>query len=1455
MADGVTLERSSVGIWKNRLGAVTIACLLLVGAASAKAEELTTDVRDALERGVAAARGQQWLVALQQFDIAFDKAPTAPEVLFNLALANDRMGGREIRAIGWYRAYLAAAPRAANRDQIVARIAGLEVAARTTAQGLINKALAANKLLPTESDRTGGLSDIGRAQAKLGDVAGAFATMANLPSGNMGTYYLDNGYGSLAAEFARAGDFANAENAIRKVVAADPRDSAIDSVVGVLLTANKIADALAYAANIKGVQRIRTYLQLAQAQAKAKDQAGARQSLDRAVSARNDLPEKERTASRAGSLIETAVSINELSVAKREFDSALRAWNSVPKAKRSLEGPENLIKAATRLNDLESARRLYADIDWKSEALKYGNKPHVIYLMAQAYIAAGHFTEARALLPKITDKFWHGYADRELDSASRDLVAKRGATIRALIEAGKFTEAEAALAHEPKTFEFAVIRSVLADAYQKVGNLAAARRILGATAASVAQEPQPGVAAEARIALADSYRLVGDFAAARRTLDLTATPVILSAMQTQSYRSSSFIGSIVRQYTRLAIAELDVKNLPAAKSAAAAALKAAGFIKEASARASELELLADAAAKLGLDLEINTIGASLPAGTGRDQLFAKLAIGYGSAGAADKAATAAGQIADSSKRKEALIAIIRGRTAMGDWKGALALANNSTLPSALNAVIAADMLSAGLASDAIAIEPKIAASALDLDTYLSALALHFANSGDFDRAVAMALRQSTLVGRLSGLRSIVFVADSLAGQAQEKSIFDQMQKIYAGASTAERASLCSTPYVISVNADTGAAYRALLNECQTNALASARALKAGEARSKAMANALQPLAKRKYIGSMLVNAATMSSSYDQSSAIRSALNILIKDSAAEKYTQLSRDMSEFSDKDYMSTMLNALVEAGNNSAADDLMHRRYDQLEADPAQSSKDSEFSTMASKLVAMDQFDTAAAIIARIKSASSQFSPLYELATAMVRVGRKAEALVYIKQSADKARDAGYPFYFSGIARLATEAGDYAFATALQAKAPENYQVSGQAGLTAGLLKSGQLDKVSGAIAADEAILLKQKTTSHWDAAVTFAANIGWSGDEARLEQLVVRAPQPRFAAAILMSAANGYAKAGKADKARQVLARALKLLHIDRPDFLAWSNYRIALAEAEINPDAAQKRVLAIDDAHWRIRAAVELASAQFQRKEGKQAVELLRALPPSAPLNGSLFSAVTYLVSHGAAADARAFAAKISDGALRDRARRFLVLIQARRGETEAAFADVSFIDDAAERAYVYIDLAALLADRNQRPQALLANLAAAKLAETLSDPLVKSDIMANIAQNQTGLDRDAADAMRSKAVAAAKSITDDQDREVAMGWAEGPNFKKAQADQQRASKLVSDFGDKWRYFLKNTLSGDMYSGMDSYVHSLSTKDPRQIVASLAQTAGDIGVRILELKVMSADWLKRHESAGN
>jgi hypothetical protein len=98
---------------------------------------LAPEAQAALDKGLSAARQQEWEIAIQSFQGARKLAPDAPEIYYDLGLAESKVPGRELRAICWFEAYLALNPIALNASAVHQQIVDLDVRAEGDAQKMI----------------------------------------------------------------------------------------------------------------------------------------------------------------------------------------------------------------------------------------------------------------------------------------------------------------------------------------------------------------------------------------------------------------------------------------------------------------------------------------------------------------------------------------------------------------------------------------------------------------------------------------------------------------------------------------------------------------------------------------------------------------------------------------------------------------------------------------------------------------------------------------------------------------------------------------------------------------------------------------------------------------------------------------------------------------------------------------------------------------------------------------------------------------------------------------------------------------------------------------------------------------------------------------------------------------------------------------------------------------------
>jgi tetratricopeptide (TPR) repeat protein len=192
--------------------------LITLGTALRAAEtpggQLPSAARVAFDEGMVAVGQQQWTVAIRNFLKAQKAAPEAPEVLFNLGLAESKVPGRELRAIAWFQAYLFAVPAAANAGAVRKEMVNLKVRVEGTLDKLINQA---GRLAALESYPYSHYADIAVAQARAGDIAVAKRMAAKALNDKNSTFHVNDALSKISVIQYNAGDVAGAEDTIREI--------------------------------------------------------------------------------------------------------------------------------------------------------------------------------------------------------------------------------------------------------------------------------------------------------------------------------------------------------------------------------------------------------------------------------------------------------------------------------------------------------------------------------------------------------------------------------------------------------------------------------------------------------------------------------------------------------------------------------------------------------------------------------------------------------------------------------------------------------------------------------------------------------------------------------------------------------------------------------------------------------------------------------------------------------------------------------------------------------------------------------------------------------------------------------------------------------------------------------------------------------------------------------------
>ncbi len=255
--------------------------------------------QEAVNKGIIAAKVPDYLLAIRYFEEARKIAPDAPVIYLNLGLAESKIPGRELRAIAWFGAYLAAYPDATNTAAVKEQIAVLDVRNQSNLARLLKTVQEAAMQLPIEfipTDESGrmtmelvelakntrdyGLKEVSELWARVGDIPLALKAAESVQDASERS----SAQASIAAEQARAGDIVGAQRTSDSIQSSHYKGFAQSSIANAQAEAGDIAGAqkTADSITVKNLSFLVNSLRLtiARAQAKVGDIKGARKTAD-----------------------------------------------------------------------------------------------------------------------------------------------------------------------------------------------------------------------------------------------------------------------------------------------------------------------------------------------------------------------------------------------------------------------------------------------------------------------------------------------------------------------------------------------------------------------------------------------------------------------------------------------------------------------------------------------------------------------------------------------------------------------------------------------------------------------------------------------------------------------------------------------------------------------------------------------------------------------------------------------------------------------------------------------------------------------------------------------------------------------------------------------------------------------------------------------------------------------
>lgn len=371
---------------------------------------------EALNKGVIAAKVPDYMLAIRFFEVARKLAPQAPVVYLNLGLAESRIPGRELRALAWFGAYLAANPNAPNAAAVKEQMAALDVGNQAGISRLLTALQAtASQLSDKEGDQSSALWQTAGLWLDSGDVARAQKAADLIRLADFKSRVLTN----IAEAKFEAGDLAGAKIAF---IAAQKTADRIDTEpsfgltsavskksdrqvlivqgqakIGDIAAAQKTADLIK--ADYR-YQKSSALTSIAEALRKGGDSAGAQKTLMDAQKAADQIvddPWIKRIALSA--IAEVQINAREMAAAQKTLASAFRTADLIEVPKYKSEAHSAIAAAQAKSGDVAGALKTLASAQDSADRITdVADKSIARSSIAEAQTLAGDIAGAKKSL-------------------------------------------------------------------------------------------------------------------------------------------------------------------------------------------------------------------------------------------------------------------------------------------------------------------------------------------------------------------------------------------------------------------------------------------------------------------------------------------------------------------------------------------------------------------------------------------------------------------------------------------------------------------------------------------------------------------------------------------------------------------------------------------------------------------------------------------------------------------------------------------------------------------------------------------------------------------------------------------------------------------------------------------------------------------------------------------------
>ena len=1403
---------------------------------------------NALKLGLGAAQKQDWTEAVKNFQSALYLAPAAAQIVFDMGLANDKMGGHPWAALAWYRAYLSLLPDPAKAPEVAARVAALEAQEVATEQALIARAKAVNHQVPANIQLSG-LEQIANAEAAIGHSAAALRTIAGASTivlaGPRGNYPLqmwldlakgnrDDAYAQVTTALTKANDLASADIALSRITGINAyshaRSAARLNISEALADNGRYDEAGLYAEKLTGASRESAFQHLGEAQFQTGDRAAAKLSLDKAVATLDGPTCKQFDCIYIGAeLLPSLGRIQGLASAQQFYGRLQHLATSRNVVSLNIMR-ENFVGVLANAGHIAEAKAVAARISG-------GTKPGSFHALALSEIASARSNQTNAMINRLNGQL----------TAAADLAG-----VKAVVAA-------TTLPIDLQTFP---TWRRIANIYRKFDDDADALHVLHQLQKMMAHQPPTLNRATAQLDLAQAFaELHQNSAAAALVIHLAVKPFLPAMLrQHDPYHQAE---ALADSLAMVAAAQAKAGDLRSARVSAQKAMAILSQLNLKTIYVGNLVSVCTNAPRLALEAPCETLAARLPAGGTRDNLYGTLVAAYAGAlegdgrkAALDKINLLIPKIDNAQQRVNSLQPILSRLAALADWDDAVKLAAGLPVPMA---TLAQQMMAHGNLRKASSLVPQFSANVQLLASYKAERAEHLAENGDINGAIAAAQQITDASLRVAPLYEIARTAfrwggpdAKLAASAADATFIEFYARPNFGCWSGAQITPSSEPAWNKPNLPPS--MQKCLSQRAGWMLVNTqwRCCHRGPDMPMALRHAYQQA--RFWADRDLLAKAMSTKAAERATADRNAIALLYGDGALE----LANSQFTAHPNVVLSDAAQRLGE-DNPTAAHALAMRLMAKAGATKADVPKAQLLSQAFNGLLAADDLHGATALLPEISDQYTRLAALRQLSQrAQFRHAANAAALLTQEVADDHQQNQDY--YLADMPRRALELGLLPLARQALARylasEPQSWCMS-EYGYSAGLLEHGARERAAARLKADLSRLDTLTPALRSSCAVKLATALAWAGQNDWLAGLLAKAPDAALLAQELRGAARGAARAGDLVASRQWLTKALAARKSQRPDFAGWSQALMAEAQAALDPTAAAKAALAISDPLWRARAVAKLAQARFAVSDLEGGTKLLE---DSAPLHDrvldmALARAARWLYGQGHSQRGRAVIGRISARTLREATWHFCLLTAARLQPDADPFRDANQITNPAEKAYLLIDLTALLHSQHRDDLSEKALRQAQTLASNISDPLVKADVTAWVARLAAADLPDFAATAQAAASAITKALPDPAIRQAMRELPEATlDLTKPAAPgslarteallNARSKKIESDVIQ----FVPNLTYAQDLGDVAAYLRVVASKNPEVVVGELTGAVTDRAAKLASLHRLVRSWRK-------